>query len=212
MPTELRRFVDCMEYAPSERRPNHELGVWPQTRARWLEEAPDAVAGFTWDWFVGEPALGFDEREYVDVNYSFMPAFDAEVLAESDEYEVIRNPLGIVTKALKPGTVDGGRACMDQYLSFPVSNRDDFRDIKRRLVAALPERYPQKLAGQAQRWQTREVPLVLGRNCAIKGFYWRAREWMGTEALSYAFYEQPALVHEMMEFFADFIAPCGDWT
>jgi uroporphyrinogen-III decarboxylase len=46
---------------------------------------------------------------------------------------------------------------------------------------------------------------VLGENCAANGFYWRAREWMGTEALSLAWYDQPSLMHEMMEFYADFI-------
>ena len=73
------------------------------------------------------------------------------------------------------------------------------------LTAALPERYPLSLDQDIARWKTRDFPLVLGRNCAANGFYWRAREFMGTENLSCAWYDYPALMHEMMEFFADFI-------
>ena len=47
--TERDRYIACMEYESADRRPNHELGVWGQTRARWEKEAPDAVRGFTWD-------------------------------------------------------------------------------------------------------------------------------------------------------------------
>jgi len=45
---------------------------------------------------------------------------------------------------------------------------------------------------------------VLGENCSTLGFYWLAREWMGTEGVSYGFYDEPALMHEMMEFIADY--------
>lgn len=205
MATDLERFLACMEYQPSDCRPNHELGVWGHTVARWRDEAPDAVAGFTWDWFRGEDALGLDRREYVPVHYGFLPPYPYEVLEETDRYVVARNGNGIVTRALKVGTVGGTRPCMDEYLDFPVKRPEDFAAVKERLVAAIPERYPADLDARIAGWQRRDCPLILGRNCAANGFYWRAREWMGTEALSFAWYDYPALMHEMMEFFADLI-------
>ena len=205
MTTDLDRFHACMDYAPCDRRPNHELGVWPQTRLRWQHEAPGEIEDFTWNWFVEEPALGLDRREYIPVHFGFIPAFERAVLEETEDYEVVRNHLGVVTKGLKAGTVDGGRMCMDQYLEFPVKRPEDFVDIKRRLVARLPERYPEDLDARIAAWKQRDCPLILGTNCAANGFYWRAREFMGTEALSTAFYEYPNLMHEMMEFFADLI-------
>jgi uroporphyrinogen decarboxylase len=201
---DLERFIACMEYEPGPR-PNHELGVWGQTRARWEADAPDAVGEFTWDWFTGEPALGMDHREFIGVHYGFTPAFEREVLEETPEYVIARNERGIVTKALKAGTAYNTRLCMDQYLEFPVRTPADFADIKRRLEAAIPRRYPDDLDEQVARWRARDYPLILGRNCAANGFYWRAREFMGTEALSYAWYDYPDLMHEMMAFFADFI-------
>ncbi|MDZ4199034.1 MAG: uroporphyrinogen decarboxylase family protein [Kiritimatiellia bacterium] len=198
------RFRACMEYQPCAR-PNHELGVWGQTRARWEQESPSRVKNFTWDWFVGEPDLGLDHREYIEVNYNFLPPFERHIVEETSEYVIVRNEKGMVTKALKAGTSYGTRMSMDQYLEFPVRGPDDFPAIKKRLIAALPGRYPAHLVEQIERWKQRDYPLVLGRNCAANGFYWRAREFMGTEALSYAWYDDPALMHEMMEFFADFI-------
>jgi uroporphyrinogen decarboxylase len=203
--TDLRRFLACMEYETADRRPNHELGVWGQTRQRWQDEAPEAVKAITWDWFSGDPSLGMDRREFIPVNFGFMPKYDQEVLEETDEYVVARSANGIVTKALKTGTTFGTRMSMDQYLSFPVAKPEDFAEVKKRLIAAVPERYPADLDKRIAAWRDRVCPLILGRNCAANGFYWRAREFMGTENLSFAWYDYPDLMHEMMEFFADFI-------
>ena len=205
MATDLERFLACMAYEPSDRRPNHELGAWAQTRTRWRAEAADSVKDFTWSWFDGEDALGLDRREFIPIDYGFCPPFEHEVLQETDRYEILRDAKGIVRRALKDGAEGGARMCMDQYLQFPVRDRKDFRRIRKRLTAALPRRYPDDLDERIAAWRRRTCPLVLGRNCAANGFYWRARELMGTENLSYAWYDQPRLMHEMMEFFADFL-------
>lgn len=204
MTTDLDRFLACMEYGPGDRRPNHELGAWPQTQRRWRGEAGEAVEGFTWRWFDGEAALGLDRREFVPVDYGLIPPFAHELLDESDRYEVFRDTKGRVHKALKDGAEGGARMCMDTYVDFPVHDRREFRQIRRRLVADLPQRLPGDLDDRAERCRRRRCPWVLGRNCAANGFYWRARELMGTENLSYAWYDQPALMHEMMDFLADF--------
>ena len=203
---DLARFIACMECQPADRRPNHELGVWGQTRARWKKESPESVTEFQWNWFEGETSLGMDRRDFIPVDYGFIPPFSERVIEETSDYITKRNRKGVVTKALKAGTVDGvARACMDQYLSFPVQRPEDFQDVKRRLVAGIPGRLPGDLDRHIPEWQARAHPLVLGHNCAANGFYWRAREFMGTENLSYAWYDHPALMHEMMEFFADFV-------
>jgi hypothetical protein len=146
-----------------------------------------------------------DPREYIPVNFSMIPGFDEEVLEETDRYIIKRQWNGIVTKALLEGTAHGTRASMDEYMDFPVKTRDDFEQLKQRYVASHQSRYPAQwetflLPG----WKKRQHPLVLGRNCSTLGFYWRAREWMGTEGVSYAWYDQPDLMHAMMEFIADF--------
>jgi hypothetical protein len=202
--TPRERFLAVMEYQPVDRVPNHEVGVWTQTADRWQQEGLD-IYDLHWDWFTGEERYAMDPREYIPVNFGMVPLFDEEILEENDQYVIKRNGIGIVTRALVEGTSRGMRASMDEYIDFPVKNREDFQALKKRFTAHHASRYPPQwetfcLPG----WQKREHVLILGRNCSTLGFYWRAREWMGTEGLSYAWYDQPALMHEMMEFIADF--------
>lgn len=202
--TPRQRFVKLMEYQAVDRAPNYEAGVWPQTWARWIAEGMDPGAHSP-NWFWGDEGFKLDPREYVRADFQMMPPFERECLEITDEYEVVRHGTGIVTKALRKGTVDGVRMSMDQYLSFPVTDTASFREMKRRYIASDPVRQPSGWReNDVERWKNREHVLVLGENCQTRGFYWRARDWMGTEGVSYAFCLQPDLMHEMMEFIADF--------
>ena len=199
------RFLSVMEYKPADQVPNHEVGVWSQTKDRWIAEGLNQY-DYAWDWFTGEDVLGLDAREYINLNYGMIPQFEYEILEKTERYEVFRDTGGIVHKALIEGTSGGMRASMDQYISFPVENSNDLQALKKRYMADMNCRYPAAWREiHAPRWRNREHVLILGRNCAITGFYWRAREWMGTENLSYAWYDEPELMHDMMEFIADFI-------
>ena len=205
MATPQERFHACMTHNNADRRPNHELGVWTQTAARWRAEAAEPCAGFTWNWFEGEAALDLDPRAFIPINFDFIPPFEATIIEETPTYEIRRDSHGVITKALKAGTVDGMRMSMDQHLEHPVKTPADWPDVKRRLIAAVPERYPPDLSERMAQWRNRDCPLILGVNCAANGFYWRAREFMGTEALSLAFFLYPDMVHDMMATFADLI-------
>ena len=202
--TNRDRFHALMEYKAVDRVPHYEVGVWPQAIERWREEGMD-VDAHNWDWFTGDPAFNMDYREYINVHYDMIPPFDHEILERTDKYEVFRDHKGVVHRALLEGTVGGGRACMDTYLSWPVSDLDSFRELTKRYETGLDARYPDNWREDLlPRWKQRDHVAVLGRNCTMLGFYWRAREWMGTENLSYAFCLQPELIQAMMEFIADF--------
>ena len=200
----IERFINVMEYRPVDYVPNWEAGVWGQNITLWEQQGLNQYS-IHWDWFTGEERYHMDAREYVDVNFGMMPAFEYEVLSRDERYELIRDSEGRVRRALIEGMEHGTRASMDEFISFAVEDVADFRKLKKRYVANLAGRYPAmwrdiRLPG----WKAREHVLILGRNCSTGGFYWRARDWMGTVNLSYAFYDQPELVHEMMEFIADF--------
>ena len=202
--THLERFLNVMEYRSVDRVPNWEVGAWPQTADRWHEEGLDRHTVY-WNWFVGCDEFSLDPREYIHLETSMKPPFDVEVISRDERYEVIRNANGIVTRALIEGTSRGGRACMDEYIGFPVECQKDFDELKKRYIAANPTRREAcwediRLEG----WKNRKHPLILGENCTLLGFYWRMREWMGTEGLSYAFYDEPALIHDMCRFIADY--------
>ena len=200
--TPRERFLAVMAYQPVDRLPNWELGVWGQAIDEWLAQGlpPDT---FHWNWFVGEECLGMDQREFVPVHMGMIPGFESKVLEKTDRYEIVQHGSGIVTKALIEGTVRGTRASMDQYLRFPVETIENLRALKKRYDPKTPTRYPLYWRTQIPHWARRQHVLVLGTN-ACTGFYGVARAWMGTENLSLAFYDQPALLDEMFEFIADF--------
>jgi hypothetical protein len=200
---ERERFLAVMECQPKDRVPNHELGIWPQTIERWDSEGAPPEGG-RFDWWQGPGPFNLDRREFIPVNFDIVPAFQPELIERTERYETIRDERGRLRKALIEGTVGGGRMCMDTYLDFPVKNLADFRKMQKRFEAHLDARYPQDWMSNVERWKNRDHVLILARNCNPAGFYWRAREWVGTENLSYMWYDDPALCHEMMEFYADF--------
>jgi len=199
------RFYEVMEYKPCERIPNYELGLWGQTLDRWEGEGlkPGSWHGLD-EWFNGQEALGMDHREFIPLNFSLIPPFEEKVLKTEGEYEIIQLADGRVTRALKTGAAHGTRASMDQYLSFAVSTYEDYQGLKRRLDPHAAGRQMPYWREYIDFWKNRGHVLVLGENCAPGGFYWRARDYMGTVKLSLGWYDQPKLMHEMMEYYADF--------
>jgi uroporphyrinogen decarboxylase len=99
-----------------------------------------------------------------------------------------------------------------QYLEFPVKNPADFAAMKKRFDPRTPERTVslddngRPIPGKSWRdsvaaCNAAQVPVIL----CVPGLYWRARDWCGFEGLSLMVYDQPALVHEMFEFWTWFL-------
>ncbi len=205
MITDKQRFIDVFDYQPVDRVPNWEAGCWGQTRERWLAEGL-SDNNVNWNWWYGDDYWGMDHRLFVPIDFGMSRPFEHRVVEETDEYEIFIDRDGVKRQALKAGRSRfGTRASMDTFLEFPVKNRQDFAAIRKRFELVLDQRYPENWKTEhLPQWQASECPTILGRNTATGGFYWRARKMMGTEALCYAWYDQPELMHEMMEFVADF--------
>jgi hypothetical protein len=202
--TGRERYLRIMSFQEVDRYPFYELGAWGQTIDRWLREglSEEDVQG---DWFKGEPKFaGLDRREFIPLKMSILPPFECEVFEENDRYIIYRDELGRKRRALKEGTARGTRMSMDTYLDFFVKDRDSFLEIKKRYNPDDPSRYPDNWEELKQQYANRDYPLYLYPNCAFGGLYWNLREWMGTVGASYAFFDQPELVHEMLDFMVEF--------
>jgi len=197
-------FLKVMAGEATDWVPNYELGCWGQTIQRWLDEGmpPDKV--YLGDMFEGEPLFELDRRAFARLNHSMIPGFDFEVIEETERHLTARHANGIVTKALKEGTVRGSRMSMDAYIDHPVKDRATWADIRRRYDPSAPIRYPLWWDEMARLWAGRDYPLCLMSNGSF-GLYSQLRSWVGTENISYMFYDDPALVEEMIEFNTDFL-------
>ena len=197
-------FHSVMAFEPTDRVPNYELGRWGQTTERWLNEGMPSEALYLQDWFEGEPYFGFDRRAFARLNVGLLPGFEYQLIEETERHIVARHANGIVTKALKEGTVRGTRWCMDQYISFPVTDRRSFRELQKRYDPTVPVRYPFWWDEWARMWRTRDYPVCLLGNGSF-GLYSQLRSWVGTENISYLFYDDPAFVEEMLDFAVEFL-------
>ena len=194
--------MDCKSV---DRLPNYEHGTWDQTTDRWENEGLERNL-LTWEWWLGEDYFNIDKRANIDVDFGMTYLFDEEIIEETDRYLTARNSMGVVTKSLKEGaSKSGASACMDQYISFPVTDAHNFHEFKKRYTSDLSYHIADGWKNDLlPLWKNRSHVLSLGLWGSIPGFYWNARGWMGTENICYAWYDQPALMHEIMEFIADF--------
>ncbi len=208
--THREAFLKIMSGEPSDWVPNYELALWGQTIERWLNEGMPVDKVYLGDWFEGEPFFQLDRRGFAKLNIEMIPPYEYEVLDEDERYVIARHSNGIVTKALKEGTVRGTRMTMDTYIDFPAKDRASWEQMKLLFDPSSPIRYPFWWDEQVNNWKERDYPVCLLGNGSF-GLYSRLRAWVGTENLCYLFYDDPALVDEMIEtnteFFLNLVEP-----
>ena len=118
-----------------------------------------------------------------------------EVLSETAEMIVRRRGDGTVDQIFKTG--DYNRHTVE----WPIKTRQDWEAYKEKYLDPNDtSRFPNDWDERVKEYRNRDYPLQLTH----RGVYGFVRERMGDEGLAYAFYDQPALVHDMMEFYTDF--------
>jgi len=144
--------------------------------------------------FVGmDPPPGTAEPE-LNIEFGPFPAFESRTLEENEKGRLWVDAKGIVM--FDAGThlnTPGFRT--RSYVSHPVTSRDDWPQMRDRFDPHDPARYPADWADRAAQLKARDCPLAL----AVVGLFWGSRDWVGFENLCRMFYDDPDLVHDMME-------------
>ncbi len=170
----------------------------PDPVDRWEAEGLDPTS-LHWNWFAGEATLGMDPKEFIYFCGIHRLRLRSSLRMTAPSPIATK---GMVRKGLKARMA---RASMDEFIDFPVHTMADYGGVKKRFNPTSPQRYEPNWDVFRQGWHQRTHPLIFGPNCTTLGFYWWARNSMGTEGLSYAWYDQPALVHDIMEHHAEFL-------
>lgn len=172
--------------------------MWEETRGRWLSEGlpptTNCAQHFQTDTEGGVPVAM--QGQY---GPHLVPPLARKVLSESEDHRVIRDEEGNTVKLFKNDPLQS----MPQWIEYPMKNREDWESIvKPRLDPSVPGRAPQgaKLAEYASK-VNRKHPL--GVWCG--SMYGWPRSLMGVERISYMFYDDPDLIHEMCEHIAKFV-------
>ena len=162
---------------------------WKETLVRWRKE------GMPGDDHISN-VFGFERSEEIPVNLGLAPVFDEEIISEDRKGKVYVDSSGVKKREYW----DKADSSMPQCLEFPVKDRDSWDNLKKRLNPSSPARYPLNWEELKKGWKNRDYPLLL-IGC---GFYGWIRNWVGMENLALMFYDNPSLIHEMMEYIAYF--------
>ncbi len=130
----------------------------------------------------------YEARYSVEVQTGRLGGLPEETLEENDEFRIFRDALGRTMKLPK------GYATLPLPLDFPVKNMQDWEKYKP-LYTFDVRRLEGDWANQAL--QARAAGKVI--TVSIPGGFDEARELMGEQALSLAYYDQPELIEDILD-------------
>ena len=134
----------------------------------------------------------FEARGGIPVATGMMGGYPTETIEDNDEFTISRDGLGRIMKRSKKA------ATITLPMNYPVKNMDDWLKLK--------PFYEFSEARFGKDWEaTARQHLEAGRVVCvgIPGGFDGLRQLLGVETLSIAFYDQPELVHDILNTFGD---------
>ncbi len=191
---DLKRFHATMTYQPRDRAPFKEFPwpAWAETSDLWSQQG-----GYN------PRTTDFGCDRWVVEHSWFMPhpPFERRVLAEDDVHVTYVDPQGIVLREMKKNP----QSTMPQFLRYPVQTAADFRRFWReRMQPDLAARLGADWRDRLRRHRQRDYVLVILAD-RWGGFFGSLRNLTGVKRLCELFYDDAALVEEMMDADADFL-------
>ena len=188
---ERERFHETFTFGNPDRPPYREMEAWPETIDRWHAEGYPKHADY-------RVYFGFDRYEPVGIETDIHPVFSEEVVEENDAYIIKKDWRGVRVKLARHSR------SIPYFYGFPVKDRETFRAFRKKLDPATASRYPLGWDLRAKALEKRDFAVYTGV-ARTMGLFGPIREWVGPEALLIGFYDDPDWIHEMMDYYADFI-------
>jgi hypothetical protein len=199
------RIYKYLLYQDVDRIPDLEFGYWPQTVRRWSQEGLglDLTEEDKNQMFLAklDNFFRFDTYGHNLPARTYMnPAFTEEVLERRGEITIMRDRAGVVSECYLS---DVEQSSIPHFVSFPIKTPEDWPDMKRRYRLDDSIRiFSDNEIADARTACSAGKLITIG----FGGFYARLRVLMGFEYLSFAFYDMPHLIHEIVEHWAEVCA------
>jgi len=129
-----------------------------------------------------------EARGHLPVHTGRLGGYPEELIEETDEYKIWRDGLGRTMKLPKL------TATLPLPLDYPVRTMDDWLKIKP-WYQFSPERLARDWEGKAREHLAADRVIAV----SIPGGFDEPRQLMGEENLCVAYYEQPALIHDILQ-------------
>ena len=186
----LERWRRTFRFEKVDRLPLYTMGGWrPETYERWARE------GLSEDWartnYFGEDrVLATGVHLGTNGTSPFFPRFECRTIEDAGEFVVLRDEHGRTVRHRK-GTGSG----INQHVAFPVSSRDDWDEVKRRLDPTREDRYSGLESAVERHTANPDMP-VCQALCGTFRMLWHA---FGDVGMAYALHDDPELIHDIME-------------
>lgn len=196
---ERERLIRTLTCSAPDRPSYGDYFAYDSTRLRWEQEGlPTGLdTSGLFDYF-GMDHIDIWGRDGLFLSPKPLPPYQEELLNETTDYTVYRTAGGSTIRTLK----NVPPPAMPQFVGHPVSDRKSWQDFARRLDPDTPERLPANLSEIGRLSATRTTPF----GAWLGGTYGYLRDWLGVEGASYAFYDDPALIEEMISHLTHFYA------
>jgi len=211
------RFRAVVRREPVDRMPYVFGSPRASTFAAWRKQGLSEEQQRHWASFIGEdPTMGIGKLYCGPV-----PPFEEIVYKEEGNYRWWRDHWGVYRMDAIRQPTDG--FVTRRYIEFFVKDRATWEEMKTHFNPHSPERTgpggdgapltdlnPNRYrhVGDGPGWpayveaaNNADCPVVV----AVPGIFWTLRDMCGFEGLAMMFYDQPDLVHEMMEFWTWFL-------
>lgn len=203
------RYLETLLFGTPDKIPFNPGGPREKTLKRWHSEGLPRDR----DWFeflcetIGVTIENSSQHvSHPGVNFRMNPTFEEKVLEHKDGHYIIQDWMGNITEISDEFDYTYIRNAKDfvtrKWHKFPVTNRDDFEDMKTRYRVDDAARYPEDFDARVPVLKQRDYITTL----SVSGPFWQLREWCGFEPLCMLFIEDPEFVHEMIQFWTDYVS------
>ena len=186
------RFNAGMHFKPFDRVVNWEFGWWNETFPEWHKQGlPLYVNNNT----KGDVFFKFDKSETADVDCTLVPPFELRIIEQDKDYKIVIDHEGVTKKIFGDGA-----SSIPHYLDYSLKDKESWKEFKKRLVPGM-HRYPKDWKARVSRWNDpkRDYPI----NIDVSSLLGLPRNWMGFENCAMMFYDDPALMEEIIETMGD---------
>ena len=186
---ERERWVATMHFRPVDHVPDQEFGYWDEVFPIWHEQG---LPKYVTDNDRADAFFGFETVEWAPERRGLIPPFEAKVISEDDRCRTVMGSDGVTSVVYKDGA-----STIPHYLKFPIENRSDWEEYKKRLDPSTPGRFPGD--DKWQEYEDRISRSTKPRAIYVASLFGKIRDLMGFENVSYAVMDDPELIQEMME-------------
>lgn len=205
--TPRERFIETLTFGKPDKVPLIPGGPRESTLKRWKNEGlPEGKHYYS----ALLEILGIEEEKtmpQIDLGVSFkmIPQFEEKILEHKDGHYIVQDWMGAIVEISDQYDFTYLRYAKDfvtrKWYKFPVENYSDWEEMKERYNPNTPGRFPEDFEDRCKKAQNRDYVLSLN----INGPFWQLREWCGFENLCIFMIDKPDFVHEMVDFWANFV-------